>query len=270
MKELYTLASLNEELYLDDLVLYSDNKIFLSVCSHEQLATLYISENEYEEFEQLNIPHVNPDTVLWQKEHYKKYDKYNGTYPIIEQSGIIGGIDGCVYLSYEHEFGECKSIYEQYEGKICPNSIPFSQVTNTLKERYTLINIIAKDLEEQTERNIIFNTCLARKLPKNKAMSIQIYLVVEDEKSEDIYKEQAAEYELFVDRKSSDFPLFQPEGYIKTPIIVGMEYNTEYMWVEGSEKLKEEITLIRGLNEIEINNKALLLNYIKAMRKNSK
>jgi hypothetical protein len=45
------------ELRLDDPTLYKEGEIVLVVCSHESYASLLLTEEQYEDFKELNIPH---------------------------------------------------------------------------------------------------------------------------------------------------------------------------------------------------------------------
>lgn len=59
MKELFepVIANEAEELRLDDPTFYKEGKIILLVCSHEGYATLFLNEDQYNEFIKLNVPH---------------------------------------------------------------------------------------------------------------------------------------------------------------------------------------------------------------------
>ncbi|MHB8129494.1 MAG: hypothetical protein ACYDEX_10885 [Mobilitalea sp.] len=46
-----------EELRLDDPTFYKEGKILMLVCSHEQHASLFLSEAQYNDFRKLNVPH---------------------------------------------------------------------------------------------------------------------------------------------------------------------------------------------------------------------
>lgn len=270
MDNLFTYVELIDDFSMDDPVFYKDNKKFLSICTHEQFATLDISEEEYEEFSLLQIPHLGSKKMWWHEENNMKYDYFPSMIP---QRGCICGLDGYeepIMLGLFGVHEENEQIYIIYKEKLSPNLIPFDEILEKINKRYTLIPIKADELRERTEQNVLCNTCLARHLPESKEMRIEIFLVIEDEKSAQLYEQQEAEYRFYTARMTDMNPDYITEEFIKNPIILGYEYYSNYLWVEGSYKLRDELTLIRGLCEVEIRDKQLLSNYVKALMNSTK
>ncbi len=266
MDNIFSNVEIIDELIMDDPAFYKDNNVFLSICSHEQYATLNISEVEYEEFRQLNIPHLDTNKMWWHEEYLEKYDKYPS---LIYHRGHIFGLDGFQeYIALElGNYEDNEQIFNDFKGKLAPNLLPFEEVLETIHNRYTLIPIRAEELRGRTEQNVLFNTCLVRHLPDSREMRIEIFLVIEDEKSIHLYDKQKEEYDFYKEKMLAYNANYSPNEFIKTPIILGYEYYTNYLWVEGSFKLRDEITLIRGLSEEELRNRQLLVGYVRALRK---
>lgn len=42
---------------LEDPAFYSDNRLILSVCTHERTSTLFLSEEQYDNFKTLDVPY---------------------------------------------------------------------------------------------------------------------------------------------------------------------------------------------------------------------
>lgn len=265
MDNIFSYIEIMDTLKMDDPAFYKDNNIFLSICSHEQYATLNISEEEYEEFRQLDISHLDTNNMWWSKEYFEEYD----TFPsLIYHRGHIFGLDGFQeYIALElGNYEDNEQIYNDFKGKLAPNLLPFDEVLETIHNRYTLVPIRAEELRGRTEQNILFNTCLARHLPDSREMRIEIFLVIEDEKSIHLYDNQEAEYNFYTEKMLSNYLNYKAKEFEKSPIIIGYEYYSNYLWVEGSFKLRAEITLIRGLSGEELRNKELLVGYVKALR----
>lgn len=59
----------------------------------------------------------------------------------------------------------------------------------------------------------------------------------------------------------------QEEVYSGCLIIVGMEFETGCVFVEGSDELNDEITAFKGLDKYDINNYYLVANYVRCLKK---
>lgn len=266
MYNMFSNVLISDEIYLEDIEFFRGKQEFLSICSHEQMATLEIEEEEYDEFKKLNIPHIDISKMWWFDEYEKEQE--NMEFSFVEHRGFIGGIRGYDILLSIHplrEYKEREELYAQYKGKLNATLIPVEQLIKTLKERYTLERVDTEDYVRATRRTILFNTSLARYIPESREMKIEIYQIIEDEKSEKLYRIQQKEYEIIEGKKVKGYYAREPIPYSKTPIIIGVEYNSYYIWVEGSESLKDEIILLRGLDESELRKIFLVENYVDAL-----
>ena len=75
-----------------------------------------------------------------------------------------------------------------------------------------------------------------------------VFRVLNEEKGKKLYEEQEEVFE-------------------NCPIIIGMEFETGCIFVEGSSELADEITAFQGLDEDDLNNYYLVANYIRCLKK---
>jgi len=76
--------------------------------------------------------------------------------------------------------------------------------------------------------------------------------------------------EIFVFRlknQGNAVPLYQHRSpmYEECPIIIGAEGKSGFIFVEGSPELADEITIIQGLDAMELENFYLVANYIRCL-----
>lgn len=59
----------------------------------------------------------------------------------------------------------------------------------------------------------------------------------------------------------------QDDIYKDVPIIIGIESETGFAFVEGSKELSDEITAFQGLDSDELTNYYLVANYVRCLQK---
>lgn len=91
------------------------------------------------------------------------------------------------------------------------------------------------------------NECFYRRLPKDKTLDISVYLVKNQGSATVLYEKQSKVFK-------------------GVPIRVGLERETGYVSVEGSEELSDEITAFKGLDLDELNNYYLVANYLRCIK----
>lgn len=266
MYNMFSNVLISDEIYLEDLAFFRGKQVLLSICSHEQMATLEITEEEYEEFKKLNISHIDISNMWWFDECEKEWEDSEVT--CVEHRAQIGGIHGYDFMLSLHplrRYEEKEELYTQYKDKLNTTLIPVEQLIKALKERYTLEHRDTEDYVKVTRHTILSNTSLARYIPESREMKIEVYQIIEDEKSEKLYRVQQREYEILEGKKANGYYSYESIPYSKNPIIIGVEYNSYYIWVEGSESLKDEIILLRGLDESELRKIHLVERYVDAL-----
>jgi hypothetical protein len=92
------------------------------------------------------------------------------------------------------------------------------------------------------------NEPFSAKIPKGKELIPIVFSVLNEEKGKKLYEEQEEVFE-------------------NCTIIVGMEFETGCVFVEGSSELADEITAFQGLDEEDHNNYYLVANYIRCLKK---
>lgn len=267
MYHIFSNVRISDEIYVEDPAFYRNNEVFFSICSHEQMATLEIRDDEYEEFKKLDIPHIDTSNMWWLDEYEREWGGDN-LFPFVEHRGQIGGINGydpMFPFQKRRNYTERKAFYLEYKNKLNITLTPVHSLIEILKERYNLECIDSKEYKDLTRRNVLFNTSLARYILNSEEIQIEIYQIVKDKKSEHLYCIQQSEHEEIEGKKAEAYLDYKSVPYSECPIIIGIEYNSYYIWVEGSEGLKDEIVLIRGLDERELRREDLIENYVDAL-----
>ncbi len=143
----------------------------------------------------------------------------------------------------EEMIKEWQDIYNNYKNQLMPNKKEGLEIVKYLKEKHSVIEIENKKLEKIVYENIKYNEYLNQKLCEKNPI-IKLFEVIDKnlyEKQDDVFK--------------------------GIKIIVGIELNTSYIFVEGSSYLYDELIAFTGLNDKEITNYFLVAQYIKCKEK---
>lgn len=143
----------------------------------------------------------------------------------------------------EEMIKEWQDIYNKSKDNLKPNKKDSLEIIKYLKENYSVVEIENPELEKVVYDNIVLNEYSNQKLC-GKNPIIRLFEITDKnlyEKQDDVFKE------------------------IK--IIVGIELNTSYIFVEGSSYLYDELTAYTGLDEYDIKNYFLVAQYIKYKEK---
>ncbi len=138
---------------------------------------------------------------------------------------------------------EWKEIFNQYKDKIKPNKKESIEIIKYLKENYSVIELENTKLEKIVYDNIVLNEYSNQKLC-GKNPIIRLFEVTDKKlylKQDDVLK--------------------------GVKIIVGIELNTSYIFVEGSSYLYDELVAFTGLDNKDITNYFLVAQYIKCKEK---
>jgi len=269
-------------LFLDDPVLYNHGEIILSVCSHERYGSLYLNEDQYSEFKKLGIPHLTASDRWWDIE---EFPVKCSIHVILEDSGIICGLLGDNFSLYETlSYDDRLNIFNSYKNILKPNRISVLDIINTLKERYILKEFNSDIIEEQIKRNVYETEYYARQIKSIHNMDVRIYeLDIDQEKiivgtelnSGYIFAdipsviEDIKYYSVMDNNRISDYntKLMEEEFYRKGIILnppIHKPHDRERLTAKCCNVI-DEINVLRGLDEFELRNDLVVINYLRVM-----
>jgi hypothetical protein len=300
MEELFHPVIVDETtaLLLDDPVFYKDNDIILSICSHERYATLYLTESQYEDFRSLEIPHITSTNSWWEKEEFPY--KHSVNIGILE-AGIISGLFGDTIDFYEvYGVDGVSNLYNQYKGTLEPNRITVSKILDKLNVKYKLKEYSSQTIKEQIMRNVYGTLYFSRQITSINDMDVHIYeLEYENEHiivgvdlssnyicvdipsvTEEIKKCYIRAYG-FIDeindkepdnsnaseikKNDDDMEIRQIEhAKLKHAPVLFTSCNRSRL-TEKCCKILDEVTALRGLDEFELRNDRVVVNYLRVM-----
>lgn len=143
----------------------------------------------------------------------------------------------------EEMIKEWQDIYNKSKGNLKPNKKDGLEIIEHLKENYSVVEVENLELEKVVYDNIVLNEYSNQKLC-GKNPIIRLFEVTDKnlyEKQDDVFK--------------------------GIKIIVGIELNTSYIFVEGSSYLYDELMVFAGLDDKDITNYFLVAQYIKCKAK---
>lgn len=138
---------------------------------------------------------------------------------------------------------EWKDIYNKNKDNLKPNKKDGLELVEYLKENYSVIEIENQELEKVVYDNIKYNEHSNEKLCGRNPI-IRLFEITDKElylKQDDVFK--------------------------GIKIIVGIELNTSYFFVEGSSYLYDELVAFSGLDDKDITNYFLVAQYIQCKEK---
>lgn len=143
----------------------------------------------------------------------------------------------------EEMMKEWQDIYNKNKDSLKPNKKDGLEIIKYLKESHSVIEIENKELENVVYDNIVLNEFSNQKLC-GKNPIIRLFEVTD----KTLYKKQEKVYK-------------------GIKIIVAIELNTSYIFVEGSSYLYDELVAFTGLDDKDITNYFLVAQYIKCKEK---
>lgn len=138
---------------------------------------------------------------------------------------------------------EWQDIYIKNKNNLKPNKKDGLEIIEYLKETHSVIEIENPKLKKIVYDNIVLSGYLNQKLCGKKPI-IRLFEVTDKnlyEKQDDVFK--------------------------GNKIVVGIELNISYIFVEGSSYLYDELTAYTGLDNKDITNFFLVAQYIKCKEK---
>lgn len=138
---------------------------------------------------------------------------------------------------------EWQDIYNKNKDNLKPNKKGGLEIVEYLKENHSVVEVENSELEKVVYDNIVLNEYSNKKLC-GKAPVIKLFEVTDKnlyEKQDNVFK--------------------------GIKIVVGVELNTSYIFVEGSSYLYDELMAFTGLDAKDITNYFLVAQYIKCKEK---
>lgn len=143
---------------------------------------------------------------------------------------------------------EWKAVYEKYRNNLNVNAKSILELIEYLKQKYTLKEEASEEFKNVVINNIKLNEPFSKKIPSNKELKPIVFTIQNEANAKTLYENQE-------------------EIYRGGSIIVGMEFETGCVFVEGSSELTDEITAFKGLDEDDINNYYVVANYVRCLKK---
>jgi ribosomal protein L20 len=166
---------------------------------------------------------------------------------------------------------EWRRTYEEYRQLLKPNRKSVDEILKYIKSKYPVEENTSDRAKEVVEKNVLYNY-YGRRLSESDKMSLSIVVlnVKNENNAVELYENQANEHIEFIEKMKKTIKDFEPYSYKSVPIVIGAERKSGYIFVEGSQKLSEEITMIKGLDSDELKNYYLVANYINVLKKYNK
>lgn len=166
---------------------------------------------------------------------------------------------------------EWKAIYDQYIPVIKPRHISGQEILDYILNQYPAEEDDSEKLKEVVRLSALGH---APYLPDGiigdgSVMDIAAYRIKNEGAGAVLYENQMQEYK----DKVREFRRYLkdaediPEEDFPIPVVVGVEKNSGYVFIEGSPALLDEITVLKGLNEKELNNIYLVAHYVQLLKK---
>ena len=154
----------------------------------------------------------------------------------------------------EAQIEEYKQIYLANKDKLQVNQKSGTEIYQYLKNKYILIPCEKSEYKEIIRLNILENECYREKLKGNKQPDVVVYYI----------KNEAAGKHLYAVENRDDITIW---GKVDIPILVGVDLESGYYYVEGSCKLWDELCAFRGLDEYDLENYIVVGEYLKCLQK---
>jgi hypothetical protein len=151
----------------------------------------------------------------------------------------------------ENVVNEWMATHKKYGPILMPNRKSVAEVIQYIKINYPVEEDKSEKSKSVVVYNITMNEFLAKRIPDGINLNPIVFLVKNEGPAKDLYQ-------------------MQDDIFKDVPIIIGMESETGYVFVEGSKELSDEITAFQGLDSDELTNYYLVANYVRCLQKYNK
>lgn len=140
-------------------------------------------------------------------------------------------------------------------------------VLDHIQEKYALREINSLQAMKVVQNNVMKNPHMKAKLQLDKPLDIQVFEVMNEGEGEKLYALQESEHYQTMELLKEAMTDFNDYDYAPMPITIGVEHNSGYFFVEGSQRLFDEVIMYQGLDESDLNNTYLVADYVETLQK---
>jgi len=141
-----------------------------------------------------------------------------------------------------------KSVYAAYRPRLAPNRKPAGEIIAYLKGKYPLTELSGERGKQAVVDAVLSNTYYSEKLPAGKKPAAVLFLIRNTGAGKRLYGKQAAPFK-------------------GQAILTGIELETGFFHVEGSDELWDELFAFRGLDSSDLDNVCLVAEYVACLEK---
>lgn len=165
---------------------------------------------------------------------------------------------------------EWKETYKKYRPLLKPNRKSVNEILEYIKLKYPVEEDKSDKAREVVEKNVLYNHYRKKLSENDKTLSVVVFRVKNEDNAIKLYENQESDHVKFMGKMKKTIKDFQPYSFEPVPIIIGAERKSGCIFVEGSQELSEEITIVQGLDSDELKNYYLVANYINILKKHNK
>lgn len=163
-----------------------------------------------------------------------------------------------------------QEIFDEYAPRLTPNRKSSLAVLEYIQRDYALREIQSIQAMKVVQNNVMKNPQMKAKLTKGMPLDIQVFEVMDEDLGKQLYERQEAEHIEAMGLLEEAVSGFEAYDYAPTPITIGVEHNSGYFFVEGSQLLFDEVIMCQGLDEQDLNNVYLVADYIETLKKHNR
>ena len=141
-----------------------------------------------------------------------------------------------------------EQTFAQYGPKLQPNKKSAQEVVSYLQAKYPMQEILEDNMAEVIIQNVVQNAFFAAKIPQGQTPRAQVFLLLQTEQGAALYDAQDEEFQ-------------------GISIIVGVEHQTAFCFVEGSSALYDEIKAFQGLDATDLTNPFCVWEYVDCLKR---
>lgn len=183
---------------------------------------------------------------------------------------IIGGSEGTAEIQMnEKKNREVENIFVKYAPILKPNRKSVSKISEYIKSKYPAEEDTTLRSKKVVEMNVLGNFYKgksANEIP----LKVTVLHIRNEGTATALYDLQEQEYAEHVAKMKQLKNDFKEHSFKNIPIRICVEQINDYMFIEGSNVLADEIIILRGLDEKELQNKYRVANYVQTLKKYKK
>lgn len=159
---------------------------------------------------------------------------------------------------------EVNEIYMKYAPLLKPNKKSITDILEYIKLKYPIESEDSYNTIKAIEWTVMNNFFRDKSRDEIK-LEVKSYKIRNEGTGSYLYELQKQEFLDVVDDVLGDKNILHPNRI--TDIKISVELYTEYISVDGSQTLADEIIILRGLDKEDLKNKYLVNHYIQTLKK---